>query len=373
MKYSVENIYLICGQFDSYCTFEFYPNSNAYNKYGNNVHGVIIYDPIERKSLEQLINSKTIESLIDGIIKINTGNKDFDKRISLLNEGFLVSDISRLSTVGGIDAKVYGVNDRDKKIPYTINVPIENQDHTYEDWLRLELTILNHRIKDGFKLLPQELLRYNTIVFILKGDEIIPEELFDSEINDINQEALFWILSYKYRKSLKTGELWISIPEYIKMKELLNERKIKRLEVIKIQLGISNKHIDEFRKSNPDNYKFLIQSILKFEIKSITYLGFSKPIYWDFDRYIHIFLRHYKPFFLEVSTKGQGTNFQYIYKDILRLIGIIIEKNKEEIEESWRQGKEFRKFSRQGYYYNGNYYSFRISESGKLLQFYPQE
>lgn len=372
MKYSIENIYLHCGQYDSYCSFEFYSYSNAYIKYGNNVHGIIVYDPVERKNLEKLIQNRTIESSTDGVIKIDAGNKDFNK-ISLLKEGFLVSDIFRLSVVGGIGTKAYGISNEDKEIPFTINVPFEADGKTEEDWLKMELMIFARRIDDGIKLLPEELLRYNTISFILNEDEIIPEELFDSEISDINQDALFWILTHKYKKSLRTGDLLISNEEYTKMNELFNKRKIMRLEIIKKQLGISSKQIAEFRESNPDDYNGLMQSILQFETRSITYLGFSKPIYWNFERYIHIFLRHYKSFFIKASTKGQGTNFQYVYKDILRLIGIIIKNNKKEIEESWREGKEFRKFGRQGYYYNGNYYSFRISENGKLLQFHPQE
>ncbi|MRX46639.1 hypothetical protein [Pedobacter puniceum] len=369
MKYSIESIYFQAGQYDAYCLVEFYYGSNAHLKFGKSIHGMLVYDSEERKNLERKISLELSEiPFTDGFVRFNSS----DNIEELLNEGFLVSEVERFATVGGIGPKVYGISN-EKEIPNTILVPFSNRDSNLESWLLLELRNFNNRIEANNTLLPEEILRYNTIVYILKGEEEFPVELLDENSLTVKSDALFWILSHKYKNSLESGKLKITPEEYLQFRILLASRKTSRLEIVKRQLGISDKQLKEFENSSPDNYKEFIGLILRFEITAITFNYFSKPIYWDFDRYIHIFLRHYKSFFIRSSTKGQGTLFLYSYKNILNLIRIVIEHNKKDIEEAWLHGKEFRKSGRQSLYFNGNYFSIRINANGKLTQFHPQE
>ena len=72
--------------------------------------------------------------------------------------------------------------------------------------------------------------------------------------------------------------------------------------------------------------------IYSFEDEVLTLWGWKKHVYWDFERFIHIYMRHYKNFLIHESSKGQGTGFQYTRKDIRRIINIALDANKKAIE-----------------------------------------
>jgi len=150
----------------------------------------------------------------------------------------------------------------------------------------------------------------------------------------------------------------------------LTNRRKERIDEIKKQLGISQRVIDELSSTNPNNYLSLIGSTVMFETETLEYLNSHAVVYWNFERFIHIFLRHNPNFFVATSSKGQGTSFQYSQKDITRLIKIVVQQEKVKIIDRLSHGKEY---AATGIYYNGNHYQMRIGADGMLLQFHPMD
>ena len=152
----------------------------------------------------------------------------------------------------------------------------------------------------------------------------------------------------------------------------LKERRHEREYYICQHLGIAPKHLNKLKITNNQAWNELMNVIYTFEPETLTLWGWKSHIFWDFERFIHIYLRHYNNFLIPESSKGQGTHFQYKFKDIRRVVQIVLEANKVQIEERLAAGKAFHIQNDKGYYYNGNYYSAKIDPDGKLVQFHPQ-
>lgn len=130
---------------------------------------------------------------------------------------------------------------------------------------------------------------------------------------------------------------------------------------------ITTKHIDKLKKENKEAWMELMKLVYGFEDETLTLWGWTQHVYWDFERFIHIYLRHYKKFLINESSKDQGTGFQYTLKDIRRIINIVLEANKEEIENRLKVGKGFQIHNDRGHYFNSNYYSMKIDPDGRLM------
>lgn len=140
------------------------------------------------------------------------------------------------------------------------------------------------------------------------------------------------------------------------------------MDYIKKHLGISSKVISDMILNDTKKYITLVQSAWMFETETLVYLGPKACIYWDFESFIHIFLRHNPDFFIPASTKGQGTPFQYAFKDIFRVAKIVLERLRDDINAKLSAGKQY---VINGHYYNGNHYQVRVDTNGKLMQFHP--
>ncbi|WP_316808082.1 hypothetical protein [Pedobacter agri] len=371
LNLSIETIYLNAGQYDAYCSFDFHRDSEAAKKYGGHAHGIVVYTPKERKRLDALLECDAI-AMTEGCVKLDTGSTNKEIKQQLLNEGFNTSDVSNFYIVGGTQPKVFKQEAAIKEIPNTITIDLEDR---REDWISLyqmELHLYRSRLKSGTPLIPFEIIHFNCLVYILNGYGSIPSELINPSTGKIYDEAEFIILGAKYRQYLATGIKSITPLEYHELKKKISKRKSQRITIIRRQLGISNDQLQKFEADFPDEYNELLKVTLRFEDEVLVLHGFTIAVFWDFDRFIHIMLRHYRSFHIAVSTNSNGTKFQYMYKDVLRLIKIVLEQNRDDIESTLKQGKEFRKYHEQGFYYNGNYYTFRIGKDGKLMQFHPQ-
>lgn len=364
LNHSIENIYAQVGQYDRYAIFDFYFKSEAYLKYGGSVHGLIIYTPSERLKLEEAIMPGN-NSNHDGTVRVDANNGDLFYH-ELKTVGFNASDVVRLSALdSGPVSKKYRA-DGIKEITNTINVSIP---FSTDGPFALELYVLKKRISEGLPLLPFEERKYVGLDYIVN-----PSPETSAKFNELlsrgsehSDDAAIAVYSYNY--SIEKNNATV--------KQLLGaalkRRRIKRINFISRHLGISSKVLDAFKLKDEKSWAELMSVILGFEPTPIQIWGWQHPVWWDFERFAHIYLRHYKNFFLEESSKGQGTNFQYHFKDIRRLIGIVIDRHKDEIEASLSQNKPYNRYDDQGYYYNGDFYTFRIASDGKLMQFHPQE
>ena len=367
LDYSIENIYAQVGQFDRYAIFQFYPGSAAFQLYGSTVYGDVLYTPSERERLKAVIDADRVSNC-DGRIFLKGALRNKALNLQLKNIGFLASDINRLSTMDMESVKNEYESKGTKRIPHTINVDFERGSFSTE---RALCYIYESRLQSGPPLIPYEHQKYITLKYLFDKAEI-PEDvvrthLFDAATGYFFNDVTITVFEFLHEQ----------LPSDKKIKsflfQALTKRKNERIKAICKQLGIAQRHLDNFKANNPQGHTELMQVIIGFEPEAIPVWGWRYAVYWDFDRFIHIYLRHYKEFLIQGSSKGQGTNFQYLYKDIRRLIEIVLKNNQEAIEEKLDAGKEFYQHDEQGYYYNGNYYTFKIDKTGRLMQFHPHK
>jgi hypothetical protein len=367
LLHSVEDIYAFSGQEDKYSVFTFYPTSESFKKYGDMVYGWLQYRKKERDALEEKIK-KTPYERTDGKIILEGALQDEAKNILLKTEGFLASEVMKFHNMNHHDSreKQYG-KPGTKKIPNTINIKF---DPTRTDPYAMELYITGNKIKDGYKVPNHDLTSYYAVIYALDPtnipDDVKEAYLFQEDKKTLTEEAEFKILEVKYHKKNATPE------DQKRLGQLIAKRRIDRFKIIEKQLGISMKKIIEHGESNPTLFVDMYNAVMHFKTDTLTAYKTDYPIYLDFERYAHIYLKHYDKFFIPASTL-KGTPFQYSYKDIRRLLTLIIENLRDKIEETLSEGKEYRKYSDQGYYFNGNYYTLRISPEGRVLQFHAQE
>ena len=367
LNHSVENIFTQVGQFDRYAIFDFYYGSDAYKQYGHTVYGYIIYSPTERAILKQNIQSDNIGDN-DGLILLDGALQDKELNNTLATKGFWARDVQHLKAMDTKAITNEFENTDIKEIPNTITVPFNNSGFNIEG---MQLLNFNNRIKYGIPFIPYEYQKYISLLFFKDPESVSKEDiakyLIDSTTGFYYDDVTITLFGnlYRYDQSDKRINIMLNTA--------LKNRRIARTNFICKHLGIAPKHIERLRISDHSTYLELMQVVLGFESATITLWGWKNHIYWDFERFIHIYLRHYKNFFISESSKGQGTNFQYRYKDIRRLIEIVLKNNQEAIEAKLGIGKPYQVQGDKGYYYNGNYYTFKIEKDGRLMQFHPQD
>ncbi len=182
------------------------------------------------------------------------------------------------------------------------------------------------RIESGAPLIPYEFQKYLSIKYLLNPKEFPIEDIAKHLINPATKsfynDVGFTIFRALFHMDTSDSKIKSTF------NTILKSRRIERSKVIFRQLGIAQRHLTHMESSEPVAYRELMKVIFDFEPETIPIWGWKYSVYWDFDRFIHIYLRHYNKFFIEGSSKGQGTNFQYKLKDIRRLINLILEKHK---------------------------------------------
>lgn len=100
-------------------------------------------------------------------------------------------------------------------------------------------------------------------------------------------------------------------------------------------------------------------------------LSWSKSIWWDLERFLHIIIRHTSD--LQNGKYKEKTTFQYEFPNIRELIKSVIISVEKEIEEEFKANpnKNFKRQGKRAIYFNGNYYRVEIEPSGRLLTFHP--
>ncbi len=366
LLYSVEDIYKFAGQFEKFVIFHFYRTSEAFKKFGEHAYGHLIYKKNERNELEAVIKNEKYHRT-DRKIYIEGVSKKTEINSLLKFEGFLASDVFEVQTSDALSGEKQYKKEGKKEIPNTLKVKFDMNGFDLE---KSEIYIALNKINDGYTLLHHEYVDLFSNLFVIEPETVTQQMsetyLLATNKKDFIPDAEYKILSAKYRRSMADDD------EVIRLNILVNERGLKRFEVIKKELGLSNNQFEIFRKAYPEKFKELKGVTLMFETETLSNYKTTNPVYWDFERFIHIYLRHYKEFFIEQST-ARGTHFQYSYEDIKRLVCLIIKNLNEEIELALSSGKGYSKYDDQGYYFNGNFYAIRIDKTGRLMQFHPLE
>jgi hypothetical protein len=367
-QFSVEELYAMYGQYEKYISIEFHKFSESAQKFGRNIAGVLAYRKSEREELEKVISEENVPRT-NGYTKIDCSIYEKiteAQKTELIETGFKSGDIYEVLESDMPKIKSYNQSGR-KEIPNTITV---NVDPTDFDPNRAFLWLFSKRIKNGDILIEEEWSKFCGLsLYYEPGSEkfdLIKEKGFDE--NGLKKSMVRF-----YELEAKLYATDITKEEILEFNDFLKNRRIERSEALKYEIKRStNKRLETFEEKYPEIYKELQKSIVEFETESLVHYEVVKPIYWDYEGYLHIYLRHCDELEIEGHFENK-TKFQYNQKDIKRILKIAIEKLSPQINEKLKEGKEFRVFGDRTLYFNGNHYSLHILSDGRVVAFHPME
>lgn len=367
-QFSVEELYAMYGQYEKYISIEFHKFSESAQKFGRNIAGVLAYRKSEREELEKVISEENVPRT-NGYTKIDCSIYEKiteAQKTELIETGFKSGDIYEVLESDMPKIKSYNQSGR-KEIPNTITV---NVDPTDFDPNRAFLWLFSKRIKNGDILIEEEWSKFCGLsLYYEPGSEkfdLIKEKGFNE--NGVKKSMVRF-----YELEAKLYATDITKEEILEFNDFLKNRRIERTEAIKYEIKRStNKRLETFEEKYPEIYRELQKSIVEFETESLVHYEVVKPIYWDYEGYLHIYLRHCDELEIEGHFENK-TKFQYNQKDIKRILKIAIEKLSPQINEKLKEGKEFRVFGDRTLYFNGNHYSLHILSDGRVVAFHPME
>lgn len=368
-QFSVEELYAVYGQYDrKYISIEFHKFSESASKFDRNIAGVLTYYKKEREALEDAISKENVPRT-NGLVKIDCSKHEKlsdEQKKELIENGFVSGDIYEVLASDFPVAKSYNQTGV-KEIPNTITVNVDPSDF---DPNRAYLWLHGQRIKNGDFLIEEEIEKFCGLsLYLNPGSEnydYIKENGFDENGQRLPKVRFFELEAKLYATDITKEEL-------LEFNEFLQARKVERIEAIKKEIKRStNKRLEQFEEEYPDIYAELQKSRVKFETESLEYHEVVTPIYWDYEGFLHIYLRHCDELAIEGHFENK-TKFQYTQKDIKRILKIAIEDLKPKINEKLKEGKDFRIYGDRSLYFNGNHYSLHILADGRVAAFHPIE
>jgi len=368
-QFSIEELYAMYGQYENkYISIEFHKFSESALKFGRNIAGVITYRKKEREELEKALSEEPVPRT-NGMVKLdcNKNEKLSDQqKAELAENGFQSGDIYEVLASNMPLVKSYNQAGK-KEIPNTMEIKF---DPTGMDINKSYLYLFSQRINNGGKLIAEEWAKFCGIGLNFEpssaDSELLKSVAFDDEGN-LKPLVRFYELEAKfYSKNISKEEL-------DEFNTFLKQRRTFRTEQIKKEIKRStNKTLDKFKDEYPTIYGEIQKSIIQFDTETLYYHDTVIPIYWNYESYLHIYLRHCDELEIEGHFENK-TKFQYTQKDIRRILKIAIENLKDKINEKLKEGKEFRIWGDRSIYFNGNHYSLHILKDGRVAAFHPME
>ncbi|MGI9582280.1 hypothetical protein ACR1PO_13760 [Chryseobacterium sp. RRHN12] len=367
-QFSSEDLYAMYGQYDKYISIEFHKFSESAKKFGRNISGIIKYLKSEREQFDSLLTQNTTQRT-DGLIKIDCDQeKDLtiQQKIELKELGFRSSDVYQILTTNLPKVKSYDQPGR-KEIPNTITV---NFDPTDFDPNSAFFWLYGQKVKHGEQLIDDEWARFCALSIFFDPEsqnvDIIKE-------HSLNPDGSLKSIVRLYELEAKFNSKIIKPEELSEFNDLLKSRREQRIEAIKYEIKRStNKKLEVFETEYPEIYKELMKSTVQFQDESLVYFHMEKPIYWDYEGFLHIYLRHCDELAIEGHHETK-TKFQYTQEDIKRILKIAIDRLTPQINERLKEGKDFRLYGDKSLYFNGNHYALHILETGRVAAFHPLE
>lgn len=368
MNYSREEIFQYSGQFDKTVTVSFKYESKAQKEYGNHITGDFYYTPKERIELENLIKKEDFDKT-DGLIKFKVSNginKLTNEQVNNLRfEGIMASDIIEILQFSNPVENEFSKTDiKNLPDPITINVDLSNRDEE-----EMMLWLNSQRLKDGYKLIPEEINRHNGVI-LRKYENIMSSEDLKN-FKDINSGVIKKDLKYHYLKSKYYKDL-LTDEEKTEFENIIKEEVDEKVKILGKELQKSQ----EKWKSIGIDYKqalaWLIHFSSDFRPERLTHGKI--PVWWDYESLLHIYMRHVSE--TKIGERFEAkTVFQYKFSDIKTVIETVLQKTEKEIIEHFTlyPEKDFKRVGEQSVYYKGDYYVFHINTKGKLITFYKDK
>lgn len=359
--FSQEEIYNLCGRNDDVATITIRNGSESEIMFGHEVTVCFVYTQKERQKLEQ--DSSSQDDVPSIKAKALLPDYDQDKAQLLATNGINTHDIIEMVVAPSTTKEnlFYG---KEKRKPNVLKIPFEAEGKGKDIfWM---YGALKRFIEDGIALNPEEKSEYLAYKLILEPEELKDEEkalIFDENGCISNNEV-----SLKYL-------IWKEEASRLKDSDKQNLAKLRYLQMIE-RLGKLDKALEgvggltKFTERFPDKAKLLVDKVLRFREHRYNVVG-KHLLYMDLDSFIHIYLRHVEEL-KNNQIYGERTKFQLREEDVMIVIDHVLYALNDEYQhfKDEHPDWEFRRYSDQAYYYNGDYYAIRIEPNGRLETFY---
>ncbi|HYV92765.1 MAG TPA: hypothetical protein VE978_13300 [Chitinophagales bacterium] len=318
------------GQYDNnFVTLNFHHNSEAYRSFKPTLMGSFFYTLDERQKLQALIATENIPRT-NQYIKFKPSTLEelsADQIEALDRHGILNADIDVVYSANRPRYNRF-ILKGEKDIPNTIEVKF---DSSGMDLDRFRMGFFGSRIRNGYKLIPEEEFEYFGLQLFYNPDfkiEEHKEKILDGATGKIKEPIRYYQLKAKFLKSELVGE------ESKEFQDIISRRSELKIAILTDELNRSTEKLKDIAVQHKDALKSLIYICSQFE--SEVLLPYEIPIWWDFERFLHIYVRHVKE--TKVGERyAEKTIFQYKFKDVSRIVKAVIESVYTEIKEHFLQ------------------------------------
>ncbi|MEQ9298362.1 MAG: hypothetical protein RIF33_07360 [Cyclobacteriaceae bacterium] len=364
MKFSTEEIYFQFGQFDRFVTLSFKFNSRSSKSFGRELMGIFKYTLDERRELEEKINQDII-SRTNGFVKFIPSELEEltdEQKIGFDKIGVECKDISSILFLNlGNKNKNNFIEKQKREISNTIDVEINSANLDLD---RYRLWFYNNRLRSEYDLSPKEKTEYYGMLQLY--DPKLSSEL-KQKLTDVDQRYVELPDQYYYLRSKSKRQI-LSQEEIEKFEEYKKQLYEKRMKVVLMELKKSNERMATIHEYK-GNIQALIEESVNFENDLI--LPFKLPIWWDFERFVHIYARHVEE--TKIGNRFENkTSFSYTFENIKSLINTVCQKvYPQAIKHFETNNSNFRRMGDRSIYFEGVYYRIEIERTGRLIAFHP--
>lgn len=359
--FTQEEIYLLCGRDDAVATITLNPHSEGYSTYGEDVTLSFVYTPKERKALEE--DSASMNGI--ACVKARALLPDYDavKAEVLLNTGVNPNDIIQMLVYHGTKPQNTFYS-QEKRSPNVFEIPFEAEGGGRDiGWMYGVLVRFREK---GIAITPEEYSEYLAYKLVLDKDGMTEEEhnqVFDKEGLIHNNDVAWEFLNWKKEAGRLTEK---DKHNLARLKVLRIKNRLDKLDELLKGIG----GLKRFSEKYPEKAELIVKKVLGYRQHRYNAVG-HHLLYLDLDGFMHIYLRHVE----ELSTSGlypERTKFQLEEKDVEVAIDHVMHALNDEYQAFLEKNpdRQFRKYSDQAFYYNGDYYELRVEPDGRLIQFF---
>lgn len=365
MNFSYEELYFMYGQYDRFVQLSFHRDSEADKKIAIEYFmGSFKFSHKEVEALEALRGQENIPRTERRVRFVPSKLHQIDDELStfLDRDGILCSDICLVSARNFPQENRYTVKG-EKEIPHTITVNVDMSDVNTD---MLTLGLYKSRIKSGHVLRDFEWDEFYGLMYYHQQDQIAEEKRIYSDFDkrELTPGIKYHFLMAKYLNDATSEE---------EMKELIalgSAKNSKKVDSLVEEFKKSSEKIHELAKEHKDKISLIYAIMVRFDDEILLPYKFS--IWWDFERFIHIYLRHVNE--TQVGERFAGKSvFQYKFKEIKRLISIVVELVYDEIIQHFQEkpDKVFVRMGDRAVHYDGHFYRIEVEPNGRLREFHP--
>lgn len=362
MRYSLDEIYRLAGRDDKVAVITLCPETTAFAEYGEQLTVAFHYDLFEREKLEHKFR-KGIDENIDGVVKVTYLGDDLEpsKILELLRNGVNSTDIQRINPSAWASKNLfYNKTERNIKA-FDIKITKLPKGGDY-DWMYG----FNRRlIHDGVEFSEYEMNRYLGMKYYYEPDKFTKEEKLLLRDKGVIKESI-----EKQYLEIKLEKEVITATEEKRLEELLDKLLTRNYAVLKKELNDAGTNINKLYADNPELCFYLISGTLKYNPERLNGDA-GKPVYLDWQGYLHVFIRHVEAFSV-TSKHDVKDKFRWHPQDVEMVIGKVIQSINSEIQEFWKVNpvSPFSKYGDKSLFFEGDYYTFHIEPNGRLSTFH---